>query len=86
MRVVLLLLLLVASPAFAQSGSQRPAIVYSGEHGPFTRLVVRFPKPLDWALQRISGGYALSVTGLVGLRICLGRSASSRGTASRISW
>ncbi len=34
--------------------------VRAGEHGTFTRLVLRFPAPPDWTLGRALGGYALS--------------------------
>lgn len=36
-----------------------PAIITSGEHPDFTRLVVQFDRPLDWQMGRTLDGYAL---------------------------
>lgn len=51
-----LLLVLLAGAAQAQSVSVR-----SGEHGPFTRLVLTFPSPINWVVGRTQGGYAVRV-------------------------
>lgn len=59
MKVLFCILMLLGSPAVAQSVS-----VKSGEHGPFTRLVLSFPAQVDWRLGRTSNGYRLRVAGL----------------------
>lgn len=61
MRLLLLVMLLCLAtirPAMAQV-----ARVTTGEHGPFTRVVVELPGPSDWLLGRSPGGYVLRVTG-----------------------
>lgn len=51
-----LLLIFLATATQAQSVS-----VKSGEHGPFTRLVLTFPAPVNWVIGRTEKGYALRV-------------------------
>lgn len=51
-----LFLVLLAGAAQAQSVSVR-----SGEHGPFTRLVLTFPSPINWIVGRTQDGYAVQV-------------------------
>ncbi len=58
MKYLLVLLLLLAVPAQAQTVS-----VKSGEHGAFTRLVLTYPAPVDWVLGRTEGGYGLRIPG-----------------------
>ncbi|MFN4153945.1 MAG: hypothetical protein ACK4HF_04785 [Paracoccaceae bacterium] len=58
MRGLLILLMLFATPALAQT-----VTVKSGEHGDFTRLVLTFRNPVDWVLGRTDSGYALRIEG-----------------------
>lgn len=48
--------------AFLPSASLAlPAVITTGEHSDFTRLVVTLPEPSDWRLGRVADGYTLSV-------------------------
>ena len=38
-----------------------PAVVTTGEHLDFTRIVVTLAAPTDWRLGRVADGYTLSV-------------------------
>lgn len=58
MRYILILLMVLAAPVQAQS---RAVSVKSGDHRNFTRLVLTFPAPVDWALGRTGGGYGLRI-------------------------
>ncbi|MFM7443540.1 MAG: hypothetical protein ACKO2N_06460, partial [Tabrizicola sp.] len=53
---LLAFLLAMAGPASAET-----ALVYSGEHGSFTRLVVELPSESDWTVGRTPSGYAFAV-------------------------
>lgn len=55
MRRILFLLLWLASPATAN------VIVTSGEHGPFTRIVLQFTEDPDWRFGRTETGYEVSL-------------------------
>ena len=44
---------------FATSAQAQGVLVKSGEHGPFTRLVLTFPSPVEWVLGRTPDGYGL---------------------------
>lgn len=48
------LLISCAAPAFAQT-----AVVRSGEHEGFTRVVVTFPRATQWQLEKTSDGFVL---------------------------
>lgn len=52
----LAVLLALAGPAGAET-----ALVYSGEHGAFTRLVVELPAASEWTVGRTPEGYAFAV-------------------------
>lgn len=58
MKRLLIALLFWASAAQSQSVS-----VKSGEHGAFTRLVLTYPKPVDWVLGRRANGYGVQIKG-----------------------
>lgn len=60
MKHLLILLLLLAHPAQAQT---RAVSVKSGDHRGFTRLVLTFPAPVDWVLGRTESGYGLQIAG-----------------------
>jgi hypothetical protein len=49
-------LLAAAAPVEAET-----ALVYSGEHGAFTRLVIELPADSDWTVGRTSTGYAFAL-------------------------
>lgn len=53
---LLAFLLALAGPAGAET-----ALVYSGEHGAFTRLVVELPAASEWTVGRTPAGYAFAV-------------------------
>lgn len=55
-RWVAILVMLALSPLAAVAG---PALVTSGEHEGFTRLVVQFDGPVDWHVGRTADGYTL---------------------------
>ena len=52
---VLIPLLVLAAPALAET-----AIVRSGEHGDFTRVVIQLPEGGEWTLGRTDTGYAFA--------------------------
>ena len=56
--VALLMVSLTAAPLLAQ-----PVKVSSGEHPDFTRLVLEYSAPVDWALGRTPDGYELRLPG-----------------------
>nr|MCU0901781.1 hypothetical protein [Cypionkella sp.] len=58
MKWLILVGLLFAGSAHAQTVS-----VKSGEHGPFTRLVLQFPRTVDWVIGRSDVGYGLRIEG-----------------------
>ena len=58
MKWLILVGLLFAGSAHAQTVS-----VKSGEHGPFTRLVLQFPRTVDWMIGRSDVGYGLRIEG-----------------------
>lgn len=55
---LLMLFGLLASPAHAET-----ALVYSGEHEDFTRLVIELPNAGDWTVGRTPMGYAFAAVG-----------------------
>jgi hypothetical protein len=56
MRLVATIIFALWAPiSFAQTIN-----VASGDHADFTRLVLTFPKPPDWSLQKVETGYALT--------------------------
>lgn len=64
MRTLLALIaMLLALPALAQT-----ALVTSGEHADFTRLVVTLPEDAEWRFGRTEAGYELVAAALPGLR------------------
>ncbi|HRK41834.1 MAG TPA: hypothetical protein PLH11_02215 [Gemmobacter sp.] len=53
--------LLALSFIFPSAIMAAPAVVTTGEHSNFTRIVVTLPAPNNWRLGRVADGYTLSV-------------------------
>lgn len=54
MKLLVAALLLLATPVTAET-----VVIKTGEHGPFTRIVLPFSAPAEWRLGRTSTGYEL---------------------------